>query len=83
MLIAIMLNVANSTSMLGVVMLNVVMLSVVAPCSSQLWQPGDFNMDPTVGIDGARPPPKYIFKDNMSLTNSKILPVQTRLFITQ
>jgi hypothetical protein len=72
MLIAIMLNVANSTFMLSVIMLNVVMLSVVAPCSVQLCQTWDFNKDPMVWLDGDRPPPKYIFKGNMSLKNSKI-----------
>ncbi len=30
------------------------------------------NKDPTVWLDGARPPPMYNFKNNMSLTNSKI-----------
>ncbi len=35
----------------------------------QLCQPGDINKDPTVWLDGARPPPKYI--KNMSSTNSK------------
>jgi hypothetical protein len=33
---------------------------------------GGINKDPTVWLDGARPPPKYIFKNNMSSTNSKI-----------
>jgi hypothetical protein len=28
--------------------------------------------DPNVWLDGARPPPRYVFNNNMSLTNSKI-----------
>ncbi len=35
------------------------------------WPEG-INKDPTVWPDGARLPPKYIFKNNMSMTNSKI-----------
>jgi hypothetical protein len=27
---------------------------------------GDINKDPTVWLDGARPPPKYVFQNNMS-----------------
>ncbi len=30
------------------------------------------NKDPTLLLNGARPPPKYVFKNNMSLANSKI-----------
>ncbi len=30
--------------------------------------------DPTVWLDGARSPPKYVFKNNMSLENLKIWP---------
>jgi len=33
---------------------------------------GGVNKDSTVWLDGARPPPKYAFKNNMSLTNSEI-----------
>jgi hypothetical protein len=32
--------------------------------------PGGINKYSTVWLDGARPPPKYIFKNNMSLMNS-------------
>ncbi len=28
---------------------------------------GGINMDPTLWLNEARPPPKYVFKDNMSL----------------
>ncbi len=28
--------------------------------------------DPTIWLDGARPPPKYVFKNFMCLANSKI-----------
>ncbi len=35
----------------------------------RLCQPGGICKDPTVWLDVARPPPKYIFKDNMSLMN--------------
>ncbi len=38
----------------------------------QLSSPGCINKDPTVWLDGARPPPKYIFKIKMSLKNSKV-----------
>ncbi len=31
--------------------------------------PGGINKDPTVWVDGARPPNKYVFKNNISLTN--------------
>ncbi len=37
-----------------------------------LCQPEDINKDQTVWLDGARPPPKYVFNNNISLTNSKI-----------
>ncbi len=36
------------------------------------------NKDPTVWLVGARPPPMYVFKNYMSLTNSKIWP--TKIF---
>jgi hypothetical protein len=36
-----------------------------------------FNEPATIVLDGARLPPKYVFKNNMSLTNSKIGPTQT------
>ncbi len=39
---------------------------------SQLHRPGGINKDLTVWLDGGRPSPKYIFKKNMSSTNSKI-----------
>jgi hypothetical protein len=42
--------------------------------SDQLCQPGGFNKDLPVGLDGARPPPMYIKKNNMSLTNLKVMP---------
>ncbi len=35
-----------------------------------------YNKNPTVWLDGAGPPPKYIFKSDVSLTNSKIQPTQ-------
>jgi hypothetical protein len=35
---------------------------------------GDVNKDAMVLLDGARPPHKYAFKNNMSLMNSKIQP---------
>ncbi len=35
-------------------------------------------MDPTLWLDGARPPPKYIWKNSMSSTNSKIDPTWTQ-----
>ncbi len=38
----------------------------------QLCQPGDINKDPTVWLVEAKPPPKYVSKNYMSLTNSKI-----------
>ncbi len=34
--------------------------------------PGGIIKDSSVWLDGARPPPKSVFKNNMSLTNSKI-----------
>ncbi len=37
-----------------------------------LHWPGAINKDPPVWLDGSRSPPKYIFKNNMSSTNSKI-----------
>jgi hypothetical protein len=44
-----------------------------------LCWPGGINKDLTVWLDGARrrPAPKYIYKNNMSLTNSKIWPTMT------
>jgi hypothetical protein len=36
---------------------------------------GAINKDPTVWLDEARPHPKHVFKNNMSLTNSKTQPV--------
>jgi hypothetical protein len=30
--------------------------------------PENINNDPTVWLDGARPPSKYVFKNNMSLS---------------
>jgi hypothetical protein len=38
------------------------------------------NKDPPVWLDGARPPPKYVFKNNMSWMNSKIEPTLTPCF---
>jgi hypothetical protein len=40
--------------------------------SDRLCEPGGINMDPTLWLNGARPSPKYVFKNNMSLSNSKI-----------
>jgi hypothetical protein len=40
---------------------------------------GGINKDLTVLIDGARPHPKYIFKNYMGLTNTKMWPSQTLL----
>ncbi len=37
-----------------------------------LHRPGGINIDPTAWLDGARPPDTYIFKNNISLPNSKI-----------
>ncbi len=31
-----------------------------------------FDKDPTIWLDGAGPTPKYVFKNNMSLTNSNL-----------
>ncbi len=31
-----------------------------------------FDKDPTIWLDGAGPTPKYILKNNMSLTHSKL-----------
>ncbi len=45
----------------------------------QLCQPWGINKDATIWLDGARPPPKYVFKNNMSLTNSKIRPTDLRI----
>jgi hypothetical protein len=45
----------------------------------RLCLPGSINKDPTVWLDGARPPSKYIFKNNLSLTNSKICATQTTI----
>jgi hypothetical protein len=39
------------------------------PCL--FFQPVGINKDPTVWPDGARPPPKNVFKNNMSLMYSK------------
>jgi hypothetical protein len=33
---------------------------------------GGIDTDPTVWLDGAKSPLKYVFKNNMGLTNSKI-----------
>jgi hypothetical protein len=41
-----------------------------------LWL-GVIYMDLTVWLEGARPPLKYAFKNNMSLMNSKIQPART------
>ncbi len=43
----------------------------------QLCRPGGINKDPTIWLDGARPPPRYISKNNISLTNWKIWPIRT------
>jgi hypothetical protein len=45
--------------------------------SSRLCWLGGFNKDPTISLDRARPPPKYVYKNNMSLTNLKIWPAET------
>ncbi len=47
-----------------------------------LCQSGGINKDTTVWLDGARPPPTYIFKNTLSLTNSKIRPFN-HIHITQ
>jgi hypothetical protein len=44
---------------------------------SWLHQPEGINKDPTVWLDGARPPPKYVFKNNVILANSKFWHTQT------
>ncbi len=41
---------------------------------ARLRQPAGIIKDPSVWLDGAGPPPKYIFKNNMGLTNSYIQP---------
>ncbi len=33
---------------------------------ARLCHQGGINKDPTVGLDGARPPPKNVFKNNMT-----------------
>ncbi len=38
---------------------------------AKLCRPGVINKDPTVWLNGARPHPKYVYKNKMSLTNSK------------
>jgi hypothetical protein len=43
----------------------------------QLCRPVGISKDHTVWLDLARQPPKYVFKNNMSLTNSKIFPTWT------
>ncbi len=43
-----------------------------------ICKPGGINEDPTVWINGVRPPPKYVFKNNASSINSKIQPTQTQ-----
>ncbi len=45
------------------------------PC--WLHWPGDINKDLTVWLDGARLPPKYVFKNAKSLMNLKIWPTWT------
>jgi hypothetical protein len=35
------------------------------------------NKDPTIWLDRARPPPKYVSRYNINLTNSKIRPTLT------
>ncbi len=40
--------------------------------TGQLSSSGCINKDPTVWLDGARPPPKYILKIKMSLKKSKV-----------
>ncbi len=47
--------------------------------SWQALQPIGYQKDPTIWLYGARPPPKYFFKNNMNLTNSKIQPTHTVL----
>jgi hypothetical protein len=37
-----------------------------------LCQPGGINKDPTSWLDGATPPPKYVFRNIINLTNWKI-----------
>jgi hypothetical protein len=39
---------------------------------SRQSRPWGINKDPTVWLDGTEPPPKYVFKNDISLTNSKI-----------
>ncbi len=36
----------------------------------ELCWPGGINEDPTVCLDEVRPTPKYVFKNNLSSTNS-------------
>ena len=38
---------------------------------------GGINKDPTVWLDGTRPPPKYAIKNNMGSMNTKIWPTET------
>ncbi len=33
------------------------------------WKPGGINKDPTVWLEGAIPPPKYVFTNNISSMN--------------
>jgi hypothetical protein len=44
------------------------------PC--WLHQPEGINKDLTVWLDGARPPSKYVLKNKVNSTNSKIHPTQ-------
>ncbi len=39
---------------------------------SRQSRPWGNNKDPTVWLDGARPPPRYVFRNDMILRNSKI-----------
>jgi len=42
-----------------------------------LCHPGGINKNPSVWLDGVRPSPKYVFKNNISSKNSKIWPTGT------
>jgi hypothetical protein len=44
-------------------------------------QTGGINKDPPVWLYGARPPPKYVSKNNISSMNSKIQPNMSKIVI--
>jgi MFS-type transporter involved in bile tolerance (Atg22 family) len=56
--------------------------ALLRPFFQQVLPARHTNKDPTVWLDGARPPPKYISQNNMSLTNSKIKSTSTLHYLT-